>query len=692
MATKVSNTCSACTFETISGKSIQLWTKKSAVEGNDEENADMNMCSYEATTVEISEAVIMKPSTILRVAPMGMQDWQSTHFCTDLGVSNGRSRGNMVIQLEAQARECLAIALSPTPDFKFGCTYVCHFGASANLCTVIRRRLNHEEHVDASFPSTVCNRNEWQSYWVVMQGGVLKCGVGDVIGKNVVCELDDSLYNQLRSGLDAVKFVGIGNSTVDRHNAQSLKVRNVCVFAAPVEMKVRQFPAPAFISLSESASASANNEDDKQMAELMKEYAQEVSKARARAAKFGITFKEPAPNAFMRWSEAKRLRSNPGSGFVTGIDITTEEERQKQQARRERFGLNTKKKRNVSVRDDEDNTTNNGDEDGEIDDDDGSDDIHIDATENDDVDDDDHGYKEDDLVVSVDVSQAWDNEKMLRRHRADPYVPADALPVGEDDNDMTEEPSSTDAVSGGEDTGNDDAAIENFPSDEVLEDENADNTEGGGDDAEMDVYAVEATPIPEKIHLQCLDWSAFKQIRSPDIMCHFAAYGPSYVEWLGDMSCNVVFADCHSAKRALNALSQEIPSPPPVEKQERGCLDLGKMGWRLCITSVRKVSNDEFGRRGTRSRYLVREATTNDVLESRPTSWPKPPPGFTTRRVLGPNSDFPKRRKKKGRQNIHSRNNNLRGRKRAKRARRHQPRESSGNVEPDLDSALSCPR
>uniref|UniRef100_A0A7S2L9J9 Farnesoic acid O-methyl transferase domain-containing protein n=2 Tax=Leptocylindrus danicus TaxID=163516 RepID=A0A7S2L9J9_9STRA len=673
MATKESNTCSACTFETINGKSIQLWTKKSA----DEENSDdMNM--YEATTVEISEAVIMKPSTILRVAPMGMQDWQSTHFCTDLGVSTGQSRGNMVIQLEAQARECLAIALSPTPDFKFGCTYVCHFGASANLCTVIRRRLNHEEHVDASFPSTVCNRNEWQSYWVVIQGGVLKCGVGDVIGKNVVCELDDSLYNQLRSGLDAVKFVGIGNSTVDRHSPQSLKVRNVCVFAAPVEMKVRQFPAAAFISLSESA----NNEDDKMMAELMKEYAQEVSKARARAAKFGIAFKEPAPDAFMSWSEAKRLRSNTGSGFVTGIDITTEEERQKQQARRERFGLtNTKKKRNL--RDDEDN----GDEDGEIDDD-GSDDI--DAAENDDDDDDDDGYKEDDLVVSVDVSQAWDNEKMLRRHRADPYVPADA--VGEDGNDMTEEPSTTDAVSGGEDTGNDDAAIENFSSDEVLEDENGDDTEGGGDDAEMDVYAVEATPVPEKIHLQCLDWSAFKQIRSPDIMCHFAAYGPSYVEWLGDLSCNVVFADCHSAKRALNALSQEIPSPPPLEKLERGCLDLGKMGWRLCITSVRKVSNDEFGRRGTRSRYLVREATTNDVLESRPTSWPKPPPGFTTRRVLGPNSDFPKRRRKKGGRNIHSRNNNVRGRKRAKRARRHQARESSGNAEPDLDSALSCPR
>ena len=43
----------------------------------------------------------------------------------------------------------------------------------------------------------------------------------------------------------------------------------------------------------------------------------------------------------------------------------------------------------------------------------------------------------------------------------------------------------------------------------------------------------------------------------------------------------------------------------------------------------------------------MRVASTLDVLDERPTTWPKPPPGFTTKRVLGPGSDFPKRRRRK---------------------------------------------
>lgn len=37
----------------------------------------------------------------------------------------------------------------------------------------------------------------------------------------------------------------------------------------------------------------------------------------------------------------------------------------------------------------------------------------------------------------------------------------------------------------------------------------------------------------------------------------------------------------------------------------------------------------------------MRVSNAHDILEKRPTKWPKPPPGFTTRRVLGPGSDFP---------------------------------------------------
>jgi hypothetical protein len=188
-------------------------------------------------------------------------------------------------------------------------------------------------------------------------------------------------------------------------------------------------------------------------------------------------------------------------------------------------------------------------------------------------------------------------------------------------------------------------------------------------------------PVPEKIHLCSIDWAAFKQIRTEDIMAYFASYGPSYVEWLGELSCNILFEDRFSAARALANMSTELPSPPPQEvmnqspeaattTEERGDADtakdedaaattaaveappdLGNMGWRLCHAPIRKQSNDRYGRRGTRARVLMRVAATTDILTERPTSHPKPPPGFTTKRVLGPGSDYGRHRQKRRRRN-----------------------------------------
>lgn len=45
----------------------------------------------------------------------------------------------------------------------------------------------------------------------------------------------------------------------------------------------------------------------------------------------------------------------------------------------------------------------------------------------------------------------------------------------------------------------------------------------------------------------------------------------------------------------------------------------------------------------------MRIATSFDVLVERPTEWPRPPPGFTTRRVLGPGSDFDTGHRRTGR-------------------------------------------
>jgi len=165
--------------------------------------------------------------------------------------------------------------------------------------------------------------------------------------------------------------------------------------------------------------------------------------------------------------------------------------------------------------------------------------------------------------------------------------------------------------------------------------------------AEKDEFAMEIdkpTLAPERIHIFSIDWSAFKQIRTEDLMAHFNIYGPSYVEWLGDLGCNILFEDKFSAVRAMKSMAQELPSPPPAslneDDDEYVPPDFGAMGWKLGHGLVRKIKNDRFGRRGTSARILMRPATSLDILVERPSSWPDPPPGFSTKRILGPGSDY----------------------------------------------------
>ncbi|KAG0211692.1 hypothetical protein BGX28_007586 [Mortierella sp. GBA30] len=55
-----------------------------------------------------------------------------------------------------------------------------------------------------------------------------------------------------------------------------------------------------------------------------------------------------------------------------------------------------------------------------------------------------------------------------------------------------------------------------------------------------------STIRPEAVHLYGTD-----EMSTKDVLAYFEAYGPSHVEWIDDSSCNVVFPDVYSAKRAL---------------------------------------------------------------------------------------------------------------------------------------------
>jgi hypothetical protein len=70
----------------------------------------------------------------------------------------------------------------------------------------------------------------------------------------------------------------------------------------------------------------------------------------------------------------------------------------------------------------------------------------------------------------------------------------------------------------------------------------------------------------------------------------------------------------------------------------------------LLSSIIIQVANDRFGRQNTMARVLMRKALSTDALDERPNSWPAPPGGFSSTKVLGPDSDLRKEGRKTKRQ------------------------------------------
>jgi len=196
----------------------------------------------DSKNAEATPIVQMDRGTTVRVSPMEWRcgGWAEEHFheALKLPATSTEGRG-IVVTVEAMARECVAIALSPVPNFELGKTYAVHIGASCNLQTVIRRRIvptgndgTFDEAVDVTVPTPqICTPHKFSSYWIALHShGKLSVGLGNIPGCDCMATLDDSLYHALRSGVDAVRYVGVGNSALGR-NAR--KVRNVRLMALP---------------------------------------------------------------------------------------------------------------------------------------------------------------------------------------------------------------------------------------------------------------------------------------------------------------------------------------------------------------------------------------------------------------------------------------------------------------------------
>ncbi|KDO31644.1 hypothetical protein SPRG_03564 [Saprolegnia parasitica CBS 223.65] len=133
----------------------------------------------------------------------------------------------------------------------------------------------------------------------------------------------------------------------------------------------------------------------------------------------------------------------------------------------------------------------------------------------------------------------------------------------------------------------------------------------------------------DAIHMYSLD-DAFTSVRTRDILAYFTGYGPSYVEWINDSSCTIVFHDAFTVSRALLSLSADIA--PEILLEAKPVKDLVQnpfaapsddmsadsgvsahaAGWRV---GVPIKASDHMDRNW---RLLLRRATINDFPPEKP--------------------------------------------------------------------------
>jgi hypothetical protein len=451
------------------------------------------------------EEAILDPNTVIRLLPMEFHygGWSSQqHFHPQLVCPNNNS--TIVITLEAKARECIAIALSPSPDFVLGKTYVVHLGANGDLCTVIRRRTGGNTiDVEATFPSVrICSDKEYIPYWIIYQKGKLSVGVHTTIpGKNCLGTLEDTVYHTLRPGQDAVRYVGLGNSSLIRRRRHSnssrdpshnvVKIRHLSVIALPSSRAIVMEPY--------TTTTTTTIAEDTELL-LLRDYEEECRKAQARAKKFGIAYTDPSPEVFFKWSEARRLRANPAQGFATGFDLTTTEEEEKRRARKERFSsstTNTTPTRTTKTEATDNNSAKKRKADTDVTD-------IIQTHEEEEGEEEEEEQKQPKHRPPLPVIQAWDNEELVRQFRVDPPIAETVENVV-----MTSQAPHRE----GEEEDDDEyfhVGVQTL--------NNKKEPTNNNDDVKESTEITTTTLVPEKLHIFAIDWAAFKQIRSEDIM------------------------------------------------------------------------------------------------------------------------------------------------------------------------------
>ncbi|CAL8462820.1 g2354 [Coccomyxa elongata] len=119
---------------------------------------------------------------------------------------------------------------------------------------------------------------------------------------------------------------------------------------------------------------------------------------------------------------------------------------------------------------------------------------------------------------------------------------------------------------------------------------------------------------PEAIHLYGVDCMS-----TADCLSYFSDYGPTFVEWIDDSSCNVLFEDDYTAKRAL--VGRGKPLPPDNTAPDTAGLDPTDINNAPFLWH----KGEDFKKGSTAIPLMYRMATTADV---------KPPHGKKFSRYL----------------------------------------------------------
>eukprot|EP00177_Eucheuma_denticulatum_P006255 GFKZ01011401.1.p1 GENE.GFKZ01011401.1~~GFKZ01011401.1.p1 ORF type:complete len:381 (-),score=66.85 GFKZ01011401.1:452-1486(-) len=111
---------------------------------------------------------------------------------------------------------------------------------------------------------------------------------------------------------------------------------------------------------------------------------------------------------------------------------------------------------------------------------------------------------------------------------------------------------------------------------------------------------------PEALHVFGVD-----MMKTEDLMRYFREYGPAWVEWLNDSSCNVVFEDDFTVRRALRGVSVEDGTPEDVSGAANGAS--AELGDQFKWKKGKGMRNGK----GVVPVW-VRQATANDVRPEKP--------------------------------------------------------------------------